>query len=70
MISYVLQMSSKHENLQAGPACRICRDTVPHGEQPTPTGICHHCQAKIGAVILVIMTITSGMVFFGIVGWW
>jgi hypothetical protein len=61
-------MNSKHHESTPAPACHLCKEKYPHEENPS--GICHKCQVKIGAAILVIMVITSGMVFFGIIGWW
>jgi hypothetical protein len=37
------------------------------GHEATPSGISSNNQAKIGAVILVIMVITTGMIFFGLI---
>jgi hypothetical protein len=49
-------------------------DTTSHLEEDhakshevTPSGISSSNQAKIGAVILVIMVITTGMIFFGLI---
>ncbi len=61
-------MNSKHHESAPSPVCPFCKEKYPHEE--TPSGICHKCQVKIGVVILAIMVITSGMVFFGIIGWW
>jgi len=33
----------------------------------TPSGISSGNQAKIGAIILIIMVITTGMIFFGLI---
>ncbi|MCU0630300.1 MAG: hypothetical protein MUF37_04010 [Methanoregulaceae archaeon] len=37
------------------------------GHEVTPSGISSSNQAKIGAIILVIMVITTGMIFFGLI---
>jgi len=37
------------------------------GNEVTPSGISSKTQAKIAAVILVIMVITTGMIFFGLI---
>jgi hypothetical protein len=36
-------------------------------EEVTPSGISSKTQAKIAAVILVIMVTTTGMIFFGLI---
>jgi hypothetical protein len=46
------------------PACPLCKEK--YVKEETPSGICHKCQVKIGVIILVIMVIGSGIVFFGI----
>ncbi|HTY15681.1 MAG TPA: hypothetical protein VMC42_08245 [Methanoregulaceae archaeon] len=61
-------MKSRHHESTPVPVCPTCKENYPREE--TPSGICHKCQVKIGVIILIIMVITSGMVFFGIIGWW
>jgi hypothetical protein len=61
-------MKPKHHEQHPSATCPLCKE--PYEREETPSGICHRCQVKIGAAILVIMVITSGMVFFGIIGWW
>lgn len=37
------------------------------GKEVTPSGISTKNQSRIGVIILVIMVITTGMIFFGII---
>ena len=37
------------------------------GHEVTPSGISSNTQAKIAAVILIIMVTTTGMIFFGLI---
>jgi hypothetical protein len=57
----------KHDNGKAVPVCHLCKEKYVYPEQPTPSGICHKCQTKIGVVILIIFVITGGIVFFGLI---
>ena len=65
-------MSSKHHDSKKGDdakpvhACHLCKDTFVYPEHPTPTGICHKCQIKIGVVLLIIFIVLAGMVFVGL----
>jgi hypothetical protein len=52
---------------KTGPSCPLCKTVHPKGKDVPPIGICHKCQGKIGVVILIIMVITTGMLFFGII---
>ena len=69
-ISYNNTMSSKHHDSKKYdkkpvPDCHFCK--VTHPQHPTPSGICPDCQKKIGVIILIIMVIVSGVVFFGLI---
>lgn len=57
-------MRSKHPEPASAPTCPLCKQH--YVKEETPSGICSKCQAKIGAVILVIMVTMSGVVFFGL----
>ena len=59
--------SKKHEDAKPAPACHLCKEKYVYPEHPTPSGICHKCQTKIGVVILIIFVITGGIVFFGLI---
>ena len=69
----VILMSAKHHDskkrgdAQPAPACHLCKEKYVYPEHPTPSGICHKCQTKIGVVLLIIFVITGGIVFFGLI---
>ena len=44
--------SKKHDNGKPAAACHLCKEKYVYPEHPTPSGICHKCQTKIGVVIL------------------
>jgi hypothetical protein len=60
-------MSSKHPKPTPAPDCHFCKAKHPYREHHTPSGICPHCQTKIGVIILVIMVTITGMIFYGLV---
>lgn len=66
-------MSSKHhdskkrEDAKPAPECHFCKEKHAYPEHPTPSGICPNCQKKIGVIILIIMVIVSGIIFFGLI---
>ncbi len=68
-----LTMSAKHHDskkpgdAKTAPACHMCKEKYVYPEHPTPSGICHKCQTKIGVVILIIFVILGGIVFFGLI---
>jgi hypothetical protein len=59
--------SKKHDEGKPVPACHLCKEKYVYPEHPTPSGICHKCQTKIGVVILIIFVILGGIVFFGLI---
>jgi len=59
--------SKKHDDAKPAPDCHFCKEKYVYPEHPTPSGICHKCQTKIGVIILIIFVITGGIVFFGII---
>ena len=61
----MIQKNMKMQN-QPRPVICVKKSTV-YPEHPTPSGICHKCQTKIGVVILIIFVILGGIVFFGLI---
>jgi hypothetical protein len=59
--------SKKHDDGKPAPGCHMCKEKYVYPEHPTPSGICHKCQTKIGVVILIIFVILGGIVFFGLI---
>ena len=65
-------MSSKHhdskkrDESKSVHACHLCKEKFVFPERPTPSGICHKCQTKIGVVLLIIFVVLAGMVFVGL----
>jgi hypothetical protein len=59
--------SKKRGDAKPAPACHLCKEKAVYPEPPTPSGICHKCQTKIGVVILIIFVIAGGIVFFGLI---
>jgi hypothetical protein len=58
--------SKKHDDAKSVHACHLCKDKFVYPEHPTPSGICHKCQTKIGVVLLIIFVVLAGMVFVGL----
>jgi hypothetical protein len=58
--------SKKHDDAKTGHSCRLCKERFVFPERPTPSGICHKCQTKIGVVLLIIFVVLAGMVFVGL----
>jgi hypothetical protein len=59
--------SKKNDDAKPAPACHFCKEKYVYPEHPTPSGICHKCQTKIGVIILIIFVILGGIVFFGLI---
>ncbi|NYT07459.1 MAG: hypothetical protein GKC05_04300 [Methanomicrobiales archaeon] len=54
-----------HDNKPA-PLCRVCGHPEHEGGAEHAAGMCRGCLAKIGIVLLIIMIITSYVVWFGL----
>jgi len=61
------QDSKKRDDAKTVPACHLCKEKFVYPENPTPSGICQKCQAKIGVILLIIFVILAGMVFVGLI---
>lgn len=57
-------MSSR--NHPASPVCRVCGQSETGSGHEHQAGICRGCLAKIGIVLLIVMVISSYVVWFGL----
>ncbi|NYT16887.1 MAG: hypothetical protein GKC06_02630 [Methanomicrobiales archaeon] len=57
-------MSSR--NHTASPVCRVCGQSESESGHEHPAGVCRGCLFKIGIVLIIVMVITSYVVWFGL----
>lgn len=55
-----------HQNPPATHVCRVCGQPAKEGGHEHTAGMCRGCLAKIGIVLLIVMVITSYVVWFGL----